>query len=260
MSSSELIVPSTPRGASSESSPLPGSSSASQTPEIVALRITYELPESYLSELETNQSLYVRATYCHPSDTSVQQIKKTFISYLLAKRYLPSSLNHEPIDTLVDQYRLAVGKELLVDKKTLQENRVMENGKPLSVVLCRVMAPSHDGQDQFNDEEVINVSDYVERETVKIKKKYVDVKLRIQEKVGDQVLTCDISCKNNKKFGVISKMYCQHRNYNPDDFVFATSVNHVLLKNEKSLSSMGMNESGTLYVINVYHKDLVSFK
>ncbi|KAG2374933.1 hypothetical protein C9374_010307 [Naegleria lovaniensis] len=260
MSSSELIVPSTPRGGSeSSSSPIPGSS---QAPEIVALRITYEIPESNLSELETNQSPFVRVTYCYPSDTSVQQIKKIFISYLLAKRYLPSSVIHEHLmDSLIDQYRLAVGKELLVDKKTLQENRVMENGKPLSVVLCRVVALNDgNGASDSNDEEVINLSDYVERETVKLKKKHVDVKLRIQEKVGDQVLTCDISCKNNKKFGVISKMYCQHRNYNPDDFVFATSVNHVLLKNEKSLSSMGMNESGTLYVINVYHKDLVSFK
>ncbi|EFC39094.1 predicted protein [Naegleria gruberi] len=250
--SSELIVPPTPRGAASTSETAP-------ITEIVALKISYEIPEQILSENELDQS-HIRITYCFPSDTLVQQVKKQFISHLLAKGVVNLEVsNKNDVDSnTLDQFRLLVtgGKELLVDKKSLQENRIENNGKPLSVNLIKIS----NNPSETDDENVVNLSDYVERETIKIKKKHVEVKLRIQEKVGDQVLTCDISCKNNKKFGVISKMYCQHRNYNAEDFVFATSVNHVLLKNEKSLSSMGMVEQGTVYVINVYHKDLVSFK
>jgi len=250
-----LVVPSTPRGAGTPTSTEPPSSA-----ETVALKISYELSESLFDAQGSENDIppVIRVTYCYPFDTPVQQVKKLFVSHLMAKGLIPSAgTNTATLDnSVLERYRIAIGKELLVDRKSLQENKIDLAGRVFAANLVKIGSQ----EEEEGDEPVVNASDYVERETVKIKKKQVEVKLRIQEKVGEQLLTCDISCKSNKKFGVISKMYCQHRNYNPEDFVFATSVNHVMLKNDKSLSSMGMSESGNLYVVNVYHKDLVSFK
>jgi len=90
----------------------------------------------------------------------------------------------------------------------------------------------------------------------KKKKKNVDVKLRIQEKVNQQVIGCDITAKSGMKFEKIQAMYCNHRKYNPKDYVFASYG--VLMEPTKTLNQLGLNQLGKVYTIQVYNKDRVN--
>lgn len=79
-------------------------------------------------------------------------------------------------------------------------------------------------------------------EAEKKKKKNIDIKLRIQEKVNQQVIGCDITAKSGMKFEKIQVMYCNHRKYNPKDYVFASYG--VLMEPTKTLNQLGLNQAG----------------
>ena len=93
-------------------------------------------------------------------------------------------------------------------------------------------------------------------EAEKKKKKNIDIKLRIQEKVNQQVIGCDITAKSGMKFEKIQVMYCNHRKYNPKDYVFASYG--VLMEPTKTLNQLGLNQAGKVYTIQVYNKDRVN--
>ncbi|KAL9657593.1 hypothetical protein ABK040_012673 [Willaertia magna] len=189
--------------------------------EPIHLKIIYDNLDNHI----------IRNIYSYPSDTSISTLKLKFLKQLNNKE-----LTNENTILLIDE------NEILNEKKTLQENKCLN---PYMIYHCKLIT-------------IDNNNNYINRECIKVKKRTVEIKLKIQEKIGDQLLTCDIVCKSNKKFGVIATMYCKHRNYQPiEDYLFANEKN-VLLKFDKSLNAMGFNDIDKIYIINVYHKDMVS--
>ncbi|KAL0476607.1 hypothetical protein AKO1_002846 [Acrasis kona] len=84
----------------------------------------------------------------------------------------------------------------------------------------------------------------------------VDVKLRIEEKVSNQVIGCDITVKASTRFEKIKTMYCNHRGYQPDMYMFAKQG--VIIESGLTLRQLGMTEPDKPYLINVYHKNVVN--
>lgn len=47
-----------------------------------------------------------------------------------------------------------------------------------------------------------------------------EYKLKITEKVNNQLIACDLTVRPTMIFEKIAKMYCKHRKYNESDYVF----------------------------------------
>lgn len=95
--------------------------------------------------------------------------------------------------------------------------------------------------------------------TIKPRKKTtsaVDVKLHIEEKVNSQIIGCDITAKSTMKFERIKAMYCQHRSYKQEEYMFA--IDGVLIESSQTLMQLGLTAMDKTYVINVYHCDKVN--
>jgi len=89
----------------------------------------------------------------------------------------------------------------------------------------------------------------------------VKFKLKIQEKVEGQVISCDIEATSTMLLEKVTTMYCKHRKYNAADYVFA--YNGTILDVKKSLIALGVgksDESGKTFLINCFHKDKVTVK
>jgi hypothetical protein len=83
-----------------------------------------------------------------------------------------------------------------------------------------------------------------------------DIKLRIEEKINLQVLGCDITASPNTKFDRIRTMYCKHRQYKKEEYMFA--VDGVLIEPIQTLEQLGLTSVDKSYLINVYHRAVVN--
>lgn len=89
----------------------------------------------------------------------------------------------------------------------------------------------------------------------------VKFKLKIQEKVEGQIISCDIEANSTMLLEKVTAMYCKHRKYNVADYVFA--YNGAILDVKKSLIALGVgksDEAGKTFLINCFHKDKVTVK
>jgi hypothetical protein len=161
--------------------------------------------------------------------------------------------------TDINQYKLIYCDHILVDDKTLQENQFDSTSQLFPVQLLHV---DDVAKLQLTEQRLVNKRERrVPQKTAVIeekkkKPKNVDVKLRIQEKVNNQVIGCDITAKSAMKFEKIATMYCTHRKYKKTDYVFASYG--VLMEPTKTLNQLGLNQAGKVYTIQVYSKDRVN--
>jgi hypothetical protein len=51
-------------------------------------------------------------------------------------------------------------------------------------------------------------------------------------------------------------MYCKHRQYKPEDYMFA--LDGVLIEPVQTLAQIGLAGSDKTFLINVYHKSMVN--
>jgi hypothetical protein len=158
------------------------------------------------------------------------------------------------------QYKLIYSDHILVDDKTLQENQFDSTSQLFPVQL---MHQTELQKLQLTEQRLVKKRERrvpqknaTVVEEKKKKPKNVDVKLRIQEKVNNQVIGCDITAKSAMKFEKIATMYCAHRKYPITKVVFASYG--VLMEPTKTLNQLGLNEAGKVYTIQVYSKDRVN--
>lgn len=90
------------------------------------------------------------------------------------------------------------------------------------------------------------------------KKSTVEVKLRILETVDGNQIGCDISASAGTRFRKIASMYCTHRSYALEDYVFA--CDGIMMEETKSLAALGLNKSDQVYLVNVFHRSMVNIE
>jgi hypothetical protein len=90
----------------------------------------------------------------------------------------------------------------------------------------------------------------------------IKVKVKLQEKVDNQMLGAEMDATGTMQLEKITLGYCKHRKYNPLDYLFA--YNGVILNPQKTLGEQGIGkvkeDAGKVFIISIHHKDKVQVK
>lgn len=145
----------------------------------------------------------------------------------------------------IQEYVFALDGKALADEKTLADNGINKPGQTYQVEIMF----------KKNVTAKIEIQEAPKAEVFKIK-------IKLQEKVGDQVLGADVEATNVMLLEKITLGYCKHRKYNPLDYVFA--YGGVILDPAKAVGPQGIGktkeDAGKTFVVQIYHKDKVQIK
>jgi hypothetical protein len=160
------------------------------------------------------------------------------------------------------EYKLVYDDHVLVSENTLFDNQLNSSSKLYHLSLVtneEVIEKCFFPQRIVKKETIESEQQELQTATRQRRKATVNtlgVRLRIEEKVNQQIIGCDINAKTNMKFERIRVMYCQHRGYKPEDYMFA--VDGVLIEPNQTLAQMGLSATDKTYIVNVYHRSIVN--
>jgi hypothetical protein len=240
--------------------------------KLVSLKVCHEDRKKFRKNFVTirlgnmNNVAVVVEEFCKMRDIkNPQEYRLVMFDHVLV---MDKSLQENQIDTTSQLFPVTLVHVSEVEKNGLTEQRLIKRKERMVPAKIYVPPPSpplattsNNSNNNNNNNNTSNntgsENNGAAAEDAKKKKgKSVEIKLRIQEKVNNQVVGCDITAKSGMKFEKIQTMYCAHRKYNVKDYVFASYG--VLMEPSKSLNQLGLNQMGKVYTIQVYHKDRVN--
>jgi hypothetical protein len=217
--------------------------------KLVSLKVCHEDRKKFRKNFVTirlgnmNNVAVVVEEFCKMRDIkNPQEYRLVMFDHVLV---MDKSLQENQIDNTSQLFPVTLVHVSEVEKNGLTEQRLIKRKERMVPAKIYVPPPSQplattsnnsNNNTSNNTESGNNGAGGAAAEDAKKKKgKSVEIKLRIQEKVNNQVVGCDITAKSGMKFEKIQTMYCAHRKYDVKDYVFASYG--VLMEPSKTLVS-----------------------